>query len=137
MKYDYWQANRATLPERWPPTSVRNWVVWLRNTLCDLGYSVSGVYGISPQSATACLGYQGFAMSWGTTDSQHTHCYAGEGGNPSPVDACWNSESSCWSGTVDLPGAGYNRWHHRFSNGTIMSYCHQLQGRQQHISYLR
>ena len=55
-------------------------------------------------------------------DSPHTHCYAGLGGNASPVDECYNGEGGCFGGTETLPGplgAG---------SGTIMSYCHLLSG---------
>ncbi len=59
-------------------------------------------------------------------DSPHTHCYAGLGGNPDPVDECWGSEPGCYSGQTSLPcpdppgpGSGC---------GTLMSYCHLLSG---------
>ena len=137
----YWQANRGdvtrTLAAHFSSQSFGG-LAW-RNTLCtsSLGYSVSGVYGISPQSGQPLVwDAKVFAHELGHNfSSQHTHCYAGEGGNPSPVDACWNSESSCWSGTVDLPGVGSLTGGTTGSgNGTIMSYCHQIAGGVSNIS---
>jgi hypothetical protein len=55
-------------------------------------------------------------------NSPHTHCYAGIGGNPSPVDQCYASESGCYAGPTSLPGPAGVR------SGTIMSYCHLLGG---------
>jgi hypothetical protein len=61
-------------------------------------------------------------------NSPHTHCYAGIGGNASPIDQCWSGESGCYSGTTSLPGpAGAG-------SGTLMSYCHQLSGGYSNIS---
>ena len=137
----YWQANRGdvtrTLAAHFSSQNFGG-LAW-RNTLCtsSLGYSVSGVYGISPQSGQPLVwDAKVFAHELGHNfSSQHTHCYAGEGGNPSPVDACWNSESSCWSGTVDLPGVGSLTGGTTGSgNGTIMSYCHQIAGGVSNIS---
>jgi len=51
-------------------------------------------------------------------DSPHTHCYGGIGGNPNPVDECYNGEANCFSGTETLPGPQGQ------GSGTIMSYCH-------------
>ena len=61
--------------------------------------------------------------------SPHTHCYANLGGHSSPVDACWNTQSGCWSGAVSLPGVdSLTGGTAGARNGTIMSYCHQLTG---------
>jgi hypothetical protein len=53
--------------------------------------------------------------------SPHSHCYGNIGGNPNPIDQCWDLEtgSGCYTGsTTSLPGpAGAG-------SGTIMSYCH-------------
>ncbi len=61
-------------------------------------------------------------------DSPHTHCYAGIGGNPDPVDECYNSEAGCFSGTQTLPGPVGQ------GSGTIMSYCHLRSGGLSNIS---
>ncbi|MCB1793562.1 MAG: hypothetical protein KDJ70_03865 [Candidatus Competibacteraceae bacterium] len=61
--------------------------------------------------------------------SEHTHCYAGVGGNNNDVDHCYGQESGCYSGVETLPAinsltggvAGDG-------GGTIMSYCHLLGG---------
>jgi hypothetical protein len=52
--------------------------------------------------------------------SPHTHCYAGIGGNPSPVDMCYGSESGCYAGPTSLPGPP------GVGSGTIMGYCHLI-----------
>ena len=35
--------------------------------------------------------------------SEHTHCYAGVGGNNNDVDHCYGQESGCYSGVETLP----------------------------------
>jgi hypothetical protein len=54
--------------------------------------------------------------------SPHSHCYAGIGGNASPIDQCYGSESGCYSGATSTPGAAGT------GSGTIMSYCHLRSG---------
>jgi hypothetical protein len=54
--------------------------------------------------------------------SPHTHCYAGIGGNASPIDQCYGSESGCYSGATSTPGPAGT------GSGTIMSYCHLRSG---------
>lgn len=61
-------------------------------------------------------------------DSPHTHCYAGLGGNSSPIDECYSGQcgsAGCHCGGTSLPsgcpGSGNGC-------GTIMSYCHLLSG---------
>ncbi len=64
--------------------------------------------------------------------SPHTHCYAGIGSNPSPVDQCYSGEcgsSGCWCGAQSLPGCSAGG-----GCGTIMSYCHLLSGGMGNIS---
>jgi len=72
-------------------------------------------------------------------NSPHTHCYAGVGGNPDPVDACYNGQSGtagCYSGTESLPGVGSLTGGTPGSgNGTIMSYCHLLSGLLGNITF--
>jgi hypothetical protein len=65
-------------------------------------------------------------------NSPHTHCYSNLGGNPLPVDQCYNGQcgqSNCWCGSASLPcatpGAGC---------GTLMSYCHTLGGNLANIA---
>lgn len=53
-------------------------------------------------------------------NSPHSHCYAGIGGNASPIDQCYSGEQGCYSGTTSLPGPSGG------ASGTIMSYCHLL-----------
>jgi hypothetical protein len=89
--------------------------------------------------------------------SKHTHCYSGNGGNPSHVDRCYVQESgggsdTCNAGTGNwnatgcacnpggapavLPGAGSTSGGTPGAgNGTIMSYCHLLGGGYPNIDY--
>ncbi|MDC8012553.1 zinc-dependent metalloprotease [Tahibacter soli] len=61
-------------------------------------------------------------------NSPHTHCYNGIGGNPDPIDRCYNGQIGCYSGVTSLPGpAGQG-------SGTIMSYCHLLSPGMANIS---
>ena len=63
-------------------------------------------------------------------NSPHSHCYAGVGGNASPVDQCYSGQcgtSGCYCGGTSLPGAGAG-------TGTLMSYCHLLSGGLSNIS---
>jgi hypothetical protein len=56
--------------------------------------------------------------------THHTHCYNGVGGSSQPVDKCYGSEQGCYNGTTSLPcAAGPGN-----GCGTIMSYCHLLDG---------
>jgi cysteine-rich repeat protein len=84
------------------------------NALCDsrIAFGVSQVYGSFDLSlptqiwdvlvVTHELGH--------TFGSPHTHCYG------PPIDRCYNSEAGCYAGPI-VP-----------SRGTIMSYCHLLNG---------
>ena len=71
--------------------------------------------------------------------SPHTHCYAGIGDNTNPIDACYNGEgetnTSCWAGDQSLPGLNSLTGGTPFSEqGTIMSYCHLLDGLEDNVS---
>ena len=87
-------------------------------------------------------------------NSPHTHCYAGIGGNPSPVDKCYTSENggtgdtcngatgtwtlkpACACGTASLPGPGaLTGGSNGAGNGTIMSYCHLVGGGFTNVAY--
>lgn len=63
-------------------------------------------------------------------NSPHTHCYGGIGGSGHPVDRCYGGESGhgCHAGGGFLPGPMGQ------GSGTIMSYCHLLQGGQSNIA---
>ena len=97
----------------------------------------SGISSGSPSSGSAMTQNSFFvAHELGhSVGSEHTHCYGGVGGVSEPVDACFNGEQSCWSGSESLPGvssltggAAYQQ------TGTIMSYCHTLTGGTQNIA---
>lgn len=67
--------------------------------------------------------------------SPHTHCYASIGGNSNPVDACYKGESGCWSGGTSLPGNNsLTGGTSKGRNGTIMSYCHLIEGNIDNIA---
>jgi hypothetical protein len=61
-------------------------------------------------------------------NSNHTHCYAGIGGNAEPVDKCYSGESGCYAGASSLPGP------QGAGSGTVMSYCHLRPGGSSNIS---
>ena len=103
--------------------------------LCDdaYGYSVSGVQASSPSDAGQInWDAEVLAHELGHNfSSPHTHCYNGLGGNSNPVDGCYNGEASdgCWAGSQDLPGVdSLTGGSLGGQNGTIMSYCHLLDG---------
>jgi hypothetical protein len=87
-------------------------------------------------------------------DSPHTHCYAGLGGDPRPIDQCsvgesggggdtcngttgtWTLNPECACGTPALPGAGsLTGGTSGAGAGTIMSYCHQIFPGYSNVSY--
>lgn len=57
-------------------------------------------------------------------NSPHTHCYNGIGGEAQAIDGCYNGEcpNGCFCGSQGLPGPQGGR------TGTLMSYCHLLNG---------
>ena len=60
-------------------------------------------------------------------NSEHTHCYAGTGGNSNDVDHCYGQQSGCYQGPRSLPGIN-SLTGGAAGSGTIMSYCHLLPG---------
>ena len=110
------------------------------NVLCNdsQGYSSSGVTGVASVDAahlnqdTLMVAHE-LGHNFG---SDHTHCYGNIGGNENPVDACRSGESgspfggnTCFSGTQSLPGVdSLTGGTPGAQNGTIMSYCHLLEG---------
>ena len=110
------------------------------NVLCNdsQGYSSSGVTGVASADAahlnqdTLMVAHE-LGHNFG---SDHTHCYGNIGGNENPVDACRSGESgspfggnTCFSGTQSLPGVNsLTGGTPGAQNGTIMSYCHLLDG---------
>jgi len=103
--------------------------------LCDdsYGHSVSGVYGNAPTDA-AQLNWDAEVLAHEVGhnfSSPHTHCFNGLEGNSNPVDGCYNGEAGdgCWAGSESLPGTGsLTGGIASAQNGTIMSYCHLLNG---------
>lgn len=64
-------------------------------------------------------------------NSPHTHCYGGIGGNPATIDQCHVEQVpglQCHSGPTSLPGPVGQ------GSGTMMSYCHLLQGNLSNIA---
>ena len=137
----YWQANRTGVPRTLAAhfSAEQFGGRAYLDALCSeaYGYSVTGAYGIAP-GAGAPINQDAhfFSHEIGHNfSSPHTHCYAGVGGNPDPVDACYNGESSCYSGTESLPGTGaLTGGSSGAANGTIMSYCHLRSGGSSNIA---
>jgi hypothetical protein len=110
------------------------------NVLCNdsRGYSSSGVTGVASADAahlnqdTLMVAHE-LGHNFG---SDHTHCYGNLEGNENPVDGCRSGESgspfggnTCFSGTQSLPGVNsLTGGTPGAQNGTIMSYCHLLDG---------
>ncbi|MDA8773401.1 fibronectin type III domain-containing protein, partial [Luminiphilus sp.] len=110
------------------------------NVLCNdsRGYSSSGVTGVASADAahlnqdTLMVAHE-LGHNFG---SDHTHCYGNLEGNENPVDGCRSGESgspfagnTCFSGTQSLPGVNsLSGGTPSAQNGTIMSYCHLLEG---------
>ena len=137
----YWETNRAavtrTLAAHFSDEQFGGRAYL--DALCSnsYGYSVTGAYGVAPGSgAPINQDAHFFAHEIGHNfSSPHTHCYAGVASNPDPVDACYNGESSCYSGSESLPGvASLSGGSSGAGNGTIMSYCHLLSGGSGNIS---
>jgi hypothetical protein len=95
----------------------------------DYGYTGNISGGFNINSPSVVWDIYAFSHELGHNfGSPHTHCYAGIGGNASPIDQCYGSESGCYSGATSLPGptgAG---------SGTIMSYCHLRSGSYSNIT---
>jgi hypothetical protein len=89
----------------------------------DYGYTgnLSGTFNINSPSVVWDI--YAFSHELGHNfGSPHSHCYAGIGGNASPIDQCYGSESGCYSGATSTPGPAGT------GSGTIMSYCHLRSG---------
>ncbi|MBP6807950.1 MAG: hypothetical protein KA125_06610, partial [Chromatiaceae bacterium] len=150
----YWRNNRAAIPRTLAHflsgASLGGGVAWL-DQLCVPATNYTQATGCATIGSD--LVYGGFGVSadlegsistavgpaWDAVvvahemghnfSSPHTHCYNNIGGSASPVDACWNTESGCWSGATSLPGvASLTGGTASSRNGTLMSYCHQLTG---------
>ena len=72
-------------------------------------------------------------------DSPHTHCYGNVGGNPNPVDGCYNGQcggSGCYCGSQGPPGPGTVIGGTLGTGaGTVMSYCHLLSGGFSNVTF--
>jgi len=95
------------------------------------GYGVTGSLSGSFNPGNPQIGWDllGISHEIGHNfNSHHTHCYGGVEGNANPVDECYGTENNCYSGPISLPGpAGQG-------SGTIMSYCHLLNGGMNNIT---
>jgi hypothetical protein len=95
-------------------------------------YSVTGVQAETANIGGSILKDNHFsAHEFGHNfNSKHTHCYSNIGGNSDPVDACYVEDNDgCWAGDETLPGLNSLTGGTSGSrNGSIMSYCHLLEG---------
>ena len=103
-------------------------------------FSVNGIYGPSDSQQANSWDDIVFTHETGHVfSSPHSHCYGGIGGDSNPVDACYNGDPSpyegCWRGEQTLPGLNsLVGGSVGGENGTIMSYCHLLQGGVSNVS---
>jgi len=141
----YWNLNRTnvsrTIAHFMSGKNLGGGIAWI-GVLCSGGFGASASCPGVPTDAAWGGGY-GFTASISGTfnvnnptvmwdimavsheighnfNSPHSHCYGGIGGNASPIDQCYGSETGngCYAGAGLLPGpAGAG-------SGTIMSYCH-------------
>jgi hypothetical protein len=91
-----------------------------RDSLCNhsSGYSFSQVFLIDYLAGDALVVGHEIGHNFG---SAHTHCYS------PPIDYCYNAEAGCYSGAPSCPApTTINGVANVY--GTIMSYCHLLQG---------
>jgi len=157
----YWNANRTTVPRTtahfMSGKTNGGGVAWI-GVLCASAFSATqaelGVScGTLPASGSFGGGYGYTGNLFGTFninsptvmwdiyavsheighnfDSPHSHCYAGIGGNPSPIDQCYQGEcggTGCNCSSPTLPGPSGS------GSGTIMSYCHLLSGSYSNIT---
>ncbi len=149
----YWNLHRTgvsrTIAHFMSGKSLGGGIAWL-GVLCRSGFSATASCPGVPTDAAWGGGY-GFTASLSGTfnvnnptvmwdimavsheighnfNSPHTHCYAGLGGNPNPIDQCYGSETGCYAGARVLPGpAGAG-------SGTIMSYCHLVRSSYSDVS---
>ncbi len=122
---DYWMINEGStardLVHFLSGKGVRGGVAFL-DALCssEFGYGVSTVYGsfdvLDPSDTwdVVVVAHE-LGHNFG---SPHTHCY-----DP-PIDSCYAAEGGCYDGATSLPPGG----------GTIMSYCHLLDGGDSNIN---
>jgi len=101
--------------------TVTGGIAWL-NALCDLqyGYSVvqlGGTFDLSDPRAIWDVMVVAHELGH-NFGSEHEHCYS------PPLNACYNREQGCYSGSVAC------------SRGAIMSYCHLCPGGLSNIDLL-
>jgi hypothetical protein len=124
---NYWAANYGTtirtvaamLSGKSPDPSLAAGIAWVAS-LCDhsTGYSFSQVFLIDYLAGDALIVGHEIGHNFG---SRHTHCYS------PPIDQCYNAEAGCYSGAPSCPApTTINGVANVY--GTIMSYCHLLQG---------
>jgi len=158
----YWNDNRADIPRTTAHflsgKSTGGGVAWV-GVLCSGSFNYAGgssagcpslvpntdnyggAYGFTGgisgnfdiQSPTAIWDIIATAHEIGHNfNSPHTHCYAGLGGEPEPVDTCYGGQcgtAGCHCGSTGLPGPPSS------GAGTIMSYCHFQGGGFSNIAF--
>jgi hypothetical protein len=134
---NYWNANMShverTIVHMLSGKSLGGGIAYL-DALCDSSYG----YGLSASLSRTTVDTS--KTVWDTLvvaheighnfNSPHTQGYCGIGGNSNPVDLCYSGEDD-YSGmsSLGLPGIGsLTGGTAGAGNGTIMSYCHLLNG---------
>jgi len=126
---NYWAANEGTvtrtvtsmLSGKSPSPYSASGIAWV-GSLCDhgYGYNFSQVFLIDYLAGDALIVGHEIGHNFG---SVHTHCYS------PPIDECWNIEPGCYSGPQVCPApTTINGVPNVY--GTIMGYCHLLNGCQ-------
>src|SRR5579864_6807036 len=126
---NYWAANEGAvtrtvasmLSGKSPSPYSASGIAWV-GSLCDhgIGYNFSQVFLIDYLAGDALIVGHEIGHNFG---SVHTHCYS------PPIDECWNIEPGCYSGPQVCPApTTINGVPNVY--GTIMGYCHLLNGCQ-------
>lgn len=124
---NYWAANEGAIPRtvaamlsgKSPFSTSAAGIAWV-GSLCNhsYGYSFSQIFLVDYLAGDALIVGHEIGHNFG---SVHTHCYS------PPIDQCYNLEPGCYSGPTSCPAPStINGVPNVF--GTIMGYCHLLNG---------
>jgi hypothetical protein len=116
------RAVAALLSGKSASTGSSSGIAWI-NGLCStsIGYSFTQVFRSPSSTGSADAFVVGHEIGH-NFGSNHTHCYL----TPTPIDACYNGQSGCYSGPTSCPAE--TNINGVPARGTLMSYCHLLGG---------